>query len=66
MSAAGQNTPARVPSLEVESGAKTRDLETFVRLQHEIPVLEIDGHEVARHRITPPVLVAALEDAGIR
>ncbi len=43
----------------------TRDLAIFARLHHDVPVLEIDGNEVARHRITAAALVAALEAAGI-
>jgi glutaredoxin len=43
----------------------TRDLEIFMRLRHDVPVLEIDGREVARHRITEPVLSAALRAAGV-
>lgn len=43
----------------------TRDLALFVRFCHDVPVLEIDGHEVARHRITAARLVMALEAAGI-
>jgi hypothetical protein len=43
----------------------TRDLELFVRLAHDIPVLEIDGREVARHRLAPSTLAAALERSGL-
>jgi hypothetical protein len=42
------------------------DLDDFERFKHDIPVLLIDGREVARHRITEPALVAALRDAGLR
>lgn len=42
------------------------DLEDYERYKHDIPVLVIDGHEVARHRIAEPALVAALRDAGLR
>lgn len=56
-----QGTGVTVVELDI-----TRDLETFVRFRHEIPVLEIDGREVARHRVTEPALLAALRDAGIR
>lgn len=44
----------------------TRDLALFERLRHDVPVLEIDGHEVARHRIAEAALVSALEAARIR
>jgi Glutaredoxin-like domain (DUF836) len=43
----------------------TRDLGLFVRLRHDIPVLEINGEEVARHRLTPEALVAVLGAAGL-
>ena len=33
--------------------------------EHDIPVLAIDGHEVARHRVTEEALVSALRVAGI-
>jgi glutaredoxin len=42
------------------------DLDDFERYKHDIPVLVIDGREVARHRISEPALHAALEAAGIR
>ena len=43
----------------------TSNLDDFVRYQHDIPVLAIDGREVARHRITEEALVSALRIAGI-
>lgn len=42
------------------------DLDDFERYKHDIPVLVIDGREVARHRISEPALAAALDAAGIR
>ena len=42
------------------------DLDDYERYKHDIPVLMIDGREVARHRITEPTLVAALREAGLR
>ncbi len=42
------------------------DLDDFERYKHDIPVLAIDGREVARHRITDTALAAALRDAGLR
>ena len=42
------------------------DLDIYMRYRHDIPVLLIDGHEVARHRITDQALVAALAAAGLR
>lgn len=44
----------------------TRDLALFMRFRHDVPVLEVDGREVARHRTTKAALVAALRAAGIR
>jgi glutaredoxin len=41
------------------------DLDDFERYKHDIPVLVIDGREVARHRISEPALQAALAAAGI-
>lgn len=43
----------------------THDLDDFVRYQNDIPVLAIDGREVARHRVTEEALVSALRVAGI-
>ena len=43
----------------------THDLDLFVRLGHDIPVLEINGQEVARHRLTPEALLAVLAAAGL-
>jgi glutaredoxin len=42
------------------------DLDDFQRYKHDIPVLMIDGREVARHRVTEATLVSALRDAGLR
>jgi len=42
------------------------DLDDYERYKHDIPVLTIDGREVARHRITEAALLAALGDAGLR
>jgi glutaredoxin len=41
------------------------DLDDFARYKHDIPVLVIDGREVARHRISEAALEAALEAAGL-
>jgi glutaredoxin len=41
------------------------DLDDCERYRHDIPVLVIDGREVARHRISEPALHAALDAAGI-
>jgi Glutaredoxin-like domain (DUF836) len=51
--------------ITIEAMDITRDLALFVRFRHDVPVLEIDGREVARHRATKAGLVAALEAAGI-
>lgn len=42
------------------------DLDVYMRYRHDIPVLLIDGREVARHRITDTALTAALGAAGLR
>lgn len=42
------------------------DLDDYERYKHDIPVLTIDGREVARHRLTAPTLMAALHAAGLR
>ena len=41
------------------------DLDEFERFKHDIPVLMVDGREVARHRISEPALRAALDAAGL-
>ncbi|MEZ5288290.1 MAG: glutaredoxin family protein [Vicinamibacterales bacterium] len=43
----------------------TRDLDLYMRLRHDIPVLEIDGREVARHRVTDAEVAGFLHPAGI-
>ena len=43
-----------------------QDIADYERYKHDIPVLVIDGREVARHRITEPTLLAALRQAGLR
>jgi glutaredoxin len=43
-----------------------QSLDDFERYKHDIPVLVIDGREVARHRISDAVLDAALRGAGLR
>lgn len=40
-------------------------LDDYARYRHDIPVLTIDGREVARHRITESALILALRAAGI-
>lgn len=42
------------------------DLDDYERYKHDIPVLHIDGREVARHRITHATLLTALHAAGLR
>lgn len=42
------------------------DLDVYMRYRYDIPVLLIDGREVARHRITDQALVDALAAAGLR
>jgi hypothetical protein len=43
----------------------TRDLALFVRFCHDVPVLEVNGREVTRHRTTRATLVAAFRAEGI-
>jgi hypothetical protein len=43
----------------------TQSLDDYERYKHDIPVLVIDGREVARYRIAEPDLVAALRAAGV-
>ena len=43
----------------------TQDAALFERVQHDIPVLEVDGQEIARHRIAEPALVQTLRSAGV-
>lgn len=42
-----------------------RDLADFERYKHDIPVLVIDGREIARHRITASALQQALQAFGL-
>lgn len=42
------------------------DLDVYMRYRYDIPVLVIDGREVARHRIDDAVLAEALDAAGLR
>ncbi len=44
----------------------TLDLDEYERYKHDIPVLMIDGREVARHRVTETTLISALQEAGLR
>lgn len=37
----------------------------YDRFKHDIPVILLDGKEIARHRLTPPQLRAALRAAGV-
>jgi glutaredoxin len=43
----------------------TASLDDYLKYRHDIPVLLIDGREVARHRITETALAAAFAEAGI-
>jgi hypothetical protein len=38
----------------------TEDPADYERYQHDVPVMVVDGSEVARHRVTAEQLVAAL------
>jgi glutaredoxin len=52
--------------VEVHERNIALNLDDYERYKHDIPVLTIDGREVARHRITEPALLAALHQAGLR
>ena len=41
------------------------NLDDYARYRHDVPVLVIDGREVARHRVTEAALVAALRASGL-
>lgn len=56
----------RGSGVEMQERNIALDLDDYERYRHDIPVLTIDGREVARHRITEPALVAALHQAGLR
>lgn len=43
----------------------TASFEDYLKYRHDIPVLVVDGREIARHRITDAALAAALAAAGI-
>ena len=43
----------------------TQDAALFERFRYDIPVLTIDGAEVARHRVSEPALAAALRAARV-
>lgn len=42
------------------------DLHLYMRFRYDIPVLVIDGREIARHRISDVALSEALAAAGLR
>lgn len=42
------------------------DLDVYMRYRHDIPVLVVDGREVARHRIADDALRAVLVASGLR
>jgi glutaredoxin len=46
---------------ELEIRNILHDQEDFQKYQHEIPVVLVDGAEVARHRLTPEELERALD-----
>ena len=43
----------------------TLNLDDYARYRHDVPVLVIDGREVARHRVTEAALVSALRASGL-
>lgn len=60
LSAALRGTPEPVQHVDIAA-----DLDVYMRYRHDIPVLLIDGREVARHRITDAALREALLAAGL-
>lgn len=60
------HTALRGSGVEVHERNIALDLADYERYKHDIPVLMIDGREVARHRITEPALATALHQAGLR
>lgn len=56
----------RGSGVEVHERNIALDLDDYERYKHDIPVLTIDGREVARHRITERALAAALHQAGLQ
>ena len=42
----------------------TTDAGLFEKYQYEIPVIEVNGAEVARHQLTAAALERALDEAG--
>jgi hypothetical protein len=43
----------------------TQDAALFERFRYDIPVLAVDGAEIARHRISEPALAMAFKAAGL-
>lgn len=50
----------RAAGLTLEERDITASLDDYLRYRYDVPVLVIDGREVARHRITASALSAAL------
>jgi len=55
---------ARMAAAVVERNIAA-SLDDFERYKHDIPVLVVDGREVARHRVSVAALAATLRIAGI-
>ncbi len=55
----------RGTSVHVDEVDIAGDLDVYMRYRHDIPVLLVDGREVARHRITDETLREALLAAGL-
>jgi hypothetical protein len=56
----------RGSGVAVEERNIAASLTDFERYKHDIPVLVIDGREVARHRMSDAALDAALDAARLR
>ena len=57
---------ARAWAFTVEEVDVDGDPALAARYGQDVPVLALDGHEVARHRLTPDALEALLAAAGDR
>jgi len=50
-------------AFEFEKRDITEDRALFERYKHDIPVIAVNGREIARHQLTAAALEAALDDA---
>jgi hypothetical protein len=54
---------AQVHALELEVRNIEADPADFERYQYDIPVIAVNGREIARHRLSEAVLIAALQES---